>query len=186
MNTARFCQFHDVWGNKWSFCSEKKEIGTMISSWILYWVLLPYKIDTGTLCLLQILQTRLVHSARWSGMTGTGWTHIYNKKLNIRDEIIVPISFFSLQKLHLFPQTPWNWQKRAVFINYSGSNKKYIANKTCPFSTVVRNDRMNTHIQQKVEKCQVNNISGTPELDINYSMGGWGRATSGNFNFYWR
>jgi hypothetical protein len=23
-----------------------------------------------------------------------------------------------------------------------------------------------------VEKCQVNNISGTPELDINYSMGG--------------
>jgi hypothetical protein len=38
MNTARFCQFHDVWGNKWSFCSEKKEIGTMISSWILYWV----------------------------------------------------------------------------------------------------------------------------------------------------
>jgi uncharacterized membrane protein len=43
-----------------------------------------------------------------------------------------------------------------------------IANKTCPFSTVVR---MNTHIQQKVGKCQVNNISGTPELDINYSMG---------------
>jgi hypothetical protein len=37
-----------------------------------------------------------------------------------------------------------------------------IANKTCPFSTVVG---MNTHIQQKVEKCQVNNISGTPELD---------------------
>ena len=30
-------------------------------------ILLPYKIDTGTLCLLQILQTRLVHSARWSG-----------------------------------------------------------------------------------------------------------------------
>jgi hypothetical protein len=27
--------------------------------------------------------------------------------------------------------------------------------------------------------------SGTPELDINYSMGGWGRATSGNFSFYW-
>jgi hypothetical protein len=26
--------------------------------------------------------------------------------------------------------------------------------------------------------------SGTPELDINYSMGGWGRATSGNFYFY--
>jgi hypothetical protein len=26
-------------------------------------ILLPYKIDTGTLCLLQILQTRLVHSA---------------------------------------------------------------------------------------------------------------------------
>ena len=25
---------------------------------------------------------------------------------------------------------------------------------------------------------------GTPELDINYSMGGWGRATSGNFSFY--
>ena len=24
---------------------------------------------------------------------------------NIRDEIVVPISFFSLQKLHLFPQT---------------------------------------------------------------------------------
>ena len=67
MNTARFCQFHDVWGNKWSFCSEKKEIGTTISSRILYWVLLPYEIDTGTLCLLQILQTRLVHSARWSG-----------------------------------------------------------------------------------------------------------------------
>jgi hypothetical protein len=44
-----------------------------------------------------------------------------------------------------------------------------IANKTCPFSTVVG---MNTHIQQKVEKCEVNNISGTPELDINYSMGG--------------
>ena len=44
-----------------------------------------------------------------------------------------------------------------------------IANKTCPFSTVVG---MNTHIQQKVEKCQVNSISGTPELDINYSMGG--------------
>jgi hypothetical protein len=41
-----------------------------------------------------------------------------------------------------------------------------IANKTCPFSTVVG---MNTHIQQ-----QVNNISGTPELDINYSMGGEG------------
>ena len=30
-------------------------------------LLLPYEIDTGTLCLLQILQTRLVHSARWSG-----------------------------------------------------------------------------------------------------------------------
>ena len=44
-----------------------------------------------------------------------------------------------------------------------------IANKTCPFSTVVG---MNTHIQQTVQKCQVNNISGTPELDINYSMGG--------------
>jgi hypothetical protein len=26
----------------------------------------------------------------------------------------------------------------------------------------------------KVEKCQVNNISGTPELDINYSMRGEG------------
>jgi hypothetical protein len=45
---------------------------------------------------------------------------------NIRDEIVVPISFCSLQKLHLFPQTSWNWQKRAVFINYSGSNKKWI------------------------------------------------------------
>jgi hypothetical protein len=42
-----------------------------------------------------------------------------------------------------------------VFINYSGSNKKWIDiyNKT-------------------VQKYQVNNISGTPELDINYSMGG--------------
>ena len=30
-----------------------------------------------------------------------------------------------------------------------------------------------THIYNKtVQKCQVNNISGTPELDINYSMGG--------------
>ena len=28
MNTAHFCQFHDVWGNKWSFCSEEKETGT--------------------------------------------------------------------------------------------------------------------------------------------------------------
>ena len=106
MNTARFCQFHDVWRSKWSFCSEEKETGTTISSRILYWVLFPYEIDTGTLCLLQ---TRLVHSAQWSG-----WTHIY------------------------------------------------IYNKT-------------------VEKCQVNNISGTPELDINYSVGGWGRATSGNY-----
>jgi hypothetical protein len=70
-------------------------------------LLLPYEIDQGTLCLLQILQTRLVHSARWSG-----WTHIYNKT---------------------------------------------------------------------VQKCQVNNISGTPELDINYSMGGWG-VCKGPFN----
>jgi hypothetical protein len=45
---------------------------------------------------------------------------------DIRDEIVVPISFFSLRKLHLFPQTSWNWQKRAVYINYSGSNKKWI------------------------------------------------------------
>jgi hypothetical protein len=37
-----------------------------------------------------------------------------------------------------------------------------IANKTCPFSTVVG---MNTHIQQKAE-----NISGTPELDITHSL----------------
>ena len=45
-----------------------------------------------------------------------------------------------------------------------------IANKTCPFSTVVG---MNTYIYNKtVQKCHVNNISGTPELDINYSMGG--------------
>jgi hypothetical protein len=44
-----------------------------------------------------------------------------------------------------------------------------------------------THIYNKtVEKCQVNNISGTLELDINYSMRGWGRAISGNFNFYWQ
>ena len=43
-----------------------------------------------------------------------------------------------------------------------------IANKTCPFSTVVG---MNTHYNKTVQKCQVNNISGTPELDINYSMG---------------
>ena len=71
MNTARFCQFHDVWENKWSFCSEEKETGTTISSRILYWVPLPYEIDTGTLCLLQILQTRLFHSARWSG-----WNHL--------------------------------------------------------------------------------------------------------------
>jgi hypothetical protein len=42
-----------------------------------------------------------------------------------------------------------------------------------------------TSPDKTVEKCQVNNISGIPELDINYSMGGWGRATSGNFNFYW-
>ena len=28
MNTVFFCQFHDVWGNKWSFCSEEKETGT--------------------------------------------------------------------------------------------------------------------------------------------------------------
>jgi hypothetical protein len=60
----------------------------------------------GTLCLLQILQTRLVHSARWSG-----WTHIYNKTF---------------------------------------------------------------------QKCQVNNISGTPELDINYSMGGRHREIDKN------
>jgi hypothetical protein len=36
---------------------------------------------------------------------------------------------------------------------------------------------MNTHndiYNKTVEKCQVNNISGTPELDINYSMGGEG------------
>ena len=68
MNTARFSQFHDVWGNKWSFCSEEKETGTTILSLILYWVPLPYEIDTGTLCLLQ---TRLFHSARWSG-----WNHL--------------------------------------------------------------------------------------------------------------
>ena len=68
MNTARFSQFHDVWGNKWSFCSEEKETGTTISSRILYWVPLPYEIDTGTLC---ILQTRLFHSAWWSG-----WNHL--------------------------------------------------------------------------------------------------------------
>ena len=37
------------------------------------------------------------------------------------------------------------------------------------------------HTYTTKQKCQVNNISGTPELDINYSMGGWGRATSGNF-----
>jgi hypothetical protein len=104
MNTARFCQFRDVWGNKWSFCSEEKKIGTTISSrnkklsfntciftykcilcfnllsieMKISWsgppspshgiiiLLLPYEIDPGTLCLLQILQTRLVHSARWS------------------------------------------------------------------------------------------------------------------------
>ena len=29
-----------------------------------------------------------------------------------------------------------------------------------------------TYTTKTVEKCQVNNISGTPELDINYSMGG--------------
>jgi hypothetical protein len=68
MNTARFSQFHDVWGNKWSFCSEEKETGTTISSLILYWVPSPYEIDKGTLCLLQ---TRLFHSARWSG-----WNHL--------------------------------------------------------------------------------------------------------------
>jgi hypothetical protein len=36
LNTARFCQFRDVWGNKWSFCSEEKKIGTTISSWIFF------------------------------------------------------------------------------------------------------------------------------------------------------
>jgi hypothetical protein len=41
-------------------------------------------------------------------------------------EIVVPIFFSSLQKLHFFPQTSRNWQKRAVFITYSGSNKKWI------------------------------------------------------------
>ena len=43
-----------------------------------------------------------------------------------------------------------------------------IANKTCPFSTVVG---MNTHIITKQLKSA---NSGTPELDINYSMGGEG------------
>jgi hypothetical protein len=36
MNTARFCQFRDIWGNKWSFCSEEKKIGTTISSRIFF------------------------------------------------------------------------------------------------------------------------------------------------------
>jgi hypothetical protein len=36
MNTARFCQFRDVWGNKWSFCSVEKKIGTTISSRIFF------------------------------------------------------------------------------------------------------------------------------------------------------
>jgi hypothetical protein len=68
MNTARFCQFHNVWGNKWSFCSKEKETGTMISSRILCWVPLPYELDTGTLCLLQILQTRLFPFSTVVGM----------------------------------------------------------------------------------------------------------------------
>ena len=39
-------------------------------------------------------------------------------------------TIFGTKSLSQFPffllQTSWNWQKRAVFINYSGSNKKWI------------------------------------------------------------
>jgi hypothetical protein len=85
----------------------------------------------------------------------------------------------------------------------SAAKKGKLGQRFCPeycieFSCIMKSTREHyayckqdlsgwTHIYNKtVEKCQVNNISGTPELDINYSMGGWGRATSGNFNFYWQ
>jgi hypothetical protein len=64
MNTARFCQFHDVWGNKWSYLQRRK--GNWDNEYCIEFPCLM-KSTREHYGLLQILQARLFHSARWSG-----------------------------------------------------------------------------------------------------------------------
>ena len=64
MNTARFVNFAMSEGTSEASAAKKIKLGQRFRP---EYSSLAYEIDTGTLCLLQILQTRLVHSAWWSG-----------------------------------------------------------------------------------------------------------------------
>ena len=143
MNTARFCQFHDVWGNKWSFCSEEKETGTTISSRILYWVPLPYEIDTGTLCLLQILQTRLFHSARWSG-----WNHLLVTLRLVCSTIMV--KFY--EKLWLLKKITNYWHLK--FLLLIAPKRGWHLSSLCMYYFFCRYDQQNVFNQWQISANQ--------------------------------